>query len=210
MGFSQPHGLSCTHSRLSEVTCQAIHRVANDLFVLYWKILAPGQTKIMKNFNEKKELCFFPSVNMKFRRKCVALDVLVAAMFWYGVGLGKDSPGGTIVKNRPASAGDARDMGLIPGSGRSLGIGNGTHFSILAWKIPWTEEPDRLYGVAKGRTWPEHAHPGHGNADRKFHIDEVSSRNSSIICCDCYSLLFLLFLILLYLVGKWASLVAHC
>ena len=30
-----------------------------------------------------------------------------------------------------------------------------THSSILAWKIPWTEEPDRLqsvHGVAKSQT----------------------------------------------------------
>ena len=34
-------------------------------------------------------------------------------------------PGGRIVKNLSANAGDARDMGLIPGSGRSPGVGNG-------------------------------------------------------------------------------------
>ena len=33
--------------------------------------------------------------------------------------------GGKVVKNLPASAGDARDVGLIPGSGRSPGGGNG-------------------------------------------------------------------------------------
>ena len=32
--------------------------------------------------------------------------------------------GGAVVKNLPASAGDARDMGSIPGSGRSPGVGN--------------------------------------------------------------------------------------
>ena len=32
---------------------------------------------------------------------------------------------GTVVKNPLASAGGARDMGLIPGLGRSLGVGNG-------------------------------------------------------------------------------------
>ena len=26
-----------------------------------------------------------------------------------------------------------------------------THFSILAWKIPWTEEPDRLQSVGLQR-----------------------------------------------------------
>ena len=30
------------------------------------------------------------------------------------------------VKNPPANAGDARDVGSIPGSGRSPGVGNGT------------------------------------------------------------------------------------
>ena len=34
-------------------------------------------------------------------------------------------PGGAAVKNPPANAGDVRDVGLIPGSGRSLGEGNG-------------------------------------------------------------------------------------
>ena len=32
---------------------------------------------------------------------------------------------GTVVKNLPANAGDARDEGSIPGSGRSPGVGNG-------------------------------------------------------------------------------------
>ena len=42
-----------------------------------------------------------------------------------------------MAKNLPANA---RDVGLIPGLGRSLGEGNVTHSSILAWEIPWTEE----------------------------------------------------------------------
>ena len=32
-------------------------------------------------------------------------------------------PGGTVVKNLPAIEGDARDMGSIPGLGRSSGVG---------------------------------------------------------------------------------------
>ena len=42
------------------------------------------------------------------------------------------------------NAGDARDMGSIPGSWRSPGGGNGNLLHILAWRIPWTEEPGRL------------------------------------------------------------------
>ena len=52
-------------------------------------------------------------------------------------------PGGSVVKNPPANAGDS---GLIPGSGRSPGVGNGNHPSIRAMKIPWTEEPDGPWG----------------------------------------------------------------
>ena len=57
---------------------------------------------------------------------------------------GRGFPGRTLVRNPPANAGDA---GLISGSGRSLGEGNGNPLSILAWRIPWTEQPDRLHAV---------------------------------------------------------------
>ena len=50
-------------------------------------------------------------------------------------------PGGTAVKNPPANA---RDASSIPGSGRSSGVGNGNHSSILTWEIPRTEEPGGL------------------------------------------------------------------
>ena len=42
-------------------------------------------------------------------------------------------PGGTVVKNPPASAGDARDRDSIPGVGRSpgVGIGNPLQYSCL-------------------------------------------------------------------------------
>ena len=36
------------------------------------------------------------------------------------------SPDGSVVKNLPANDGDARDVGLIPGLGRSPGGGNGS------------------------------------------------------------------------------------
>ena len=50
-----------------------------------------------------------------------------------------------MVKNPPANPGDAGDMGLILGSERVPGGGNGkTQSSILAWRISWTEEPGRL------------------------------------------------------------------
>ena len=58
-----------------------------------------------------------------------------------------------MVKNLPASVGDARYMGSIPGSGRSSGGGNGNPFQYSclgnpmdrgAWQVS-------VYGVAKSR-----------------------------------------------------------
>ena len=52
-----------------------------------------------------------------------------------------------VVKNLPANAGDAKDLGSIPGSGRSPGEGHGNPLQYLAWRIPWTEEPGRLQSM---------------------------------------------------------------
>ena len=38
----------------------------------------------------------------------------------------------------------AGDLGSISGLGKSLEKERGTHFSALAWKILWVEEPGRL------------------------------------------------------------------
>ena len=57
-------------------------------------------------------------------------------------------PGGSEVR---ASACNAGDPGSIPGSGRSPGEGNGNHSSILAWRIPWREEPGGLQSMGSQR-----------------------------------------------------------
>ena len=49
------------------------------------------------------------------------------------------------VKNQPAKAEDIRDVGSIPGSEDALEKEMATYSGILAWRIPWTEEP----GIAK-------------------------------------------------------------
>ena len=54
-------------------------------------------------------------------------------------------------KNHLANAGDVRDVGLIPGWGRSPGEGHATYSSILAWRIPWTEEPGGLRSIGSQR-----------------------------------------------------------
>ena len=63
-------------------------------------------------------------------------------------------PGGAVVKNLPTNAGDTRDTSLIPGSGRSPGVGNGNLFQYSylensmdrrSWWAP-------LHGVSKSQT----------------------------------------------------------
>ena len=63
-----------------------------------------------------------------------------------------DFPGSSDGKESACNVGD---LGLIPWLGRSPGEGNTAHSSILAWRIPWTEEPGRLHtahGVTKSQT----------------------------------------------------------
>ena len=51
-------------------------------------------------------------------------------------------PGGSVVKNLPANS---RDVSSTPLSGENpLEKEMATHSSILAWRIPWTEEPGWL------------------------------------------------------------------
>ena len=55
------------------------------------------------------------------------------------------------LKNLPANAGDIRDSGSIPGLEGSPGGGHGNALSILAWRIPWLEEPGRLQSMGSHR-----------------------------------------------------------
>ena len=55
-----------------------------------------------------------------------------------------------VVKNLLTISRDARDAGLIPGSGRSSGVGHGNPLQY-AWKIPWKEELGRLQSIGLER-----------------------------------------------------------
>ena len=56
-----------------------------------------------------------------------------------------------VVKNPPANAGGVRDEGLILGWEDPLEKEMAIHSSILAWRIPWTEEPGRLQSMGLQR-----------------------------------------------------------
>ena len=60
-------------------------------------------------------------------------------------------PGGSEVKKLPANTGDTKDAGLILGREDPLEEKMAAHTSILAWRIPWTEEPGGLQSVGSQR-----------------------------------------------------------
>ena len=57
-----------------------------------------------------------------------------------------------VVRNQLASAEDPRDTRSIDASGRSPGGWRGNHSSILAWRIPWTEEAAGLQSIRSQST----------------------------------------------------------
>ena len=63
-------------------------------------------------------------------------------------------PGGTVVKNLPANAGDARDLGSVSGLGRSPGVGSGNplQYSCLKNSMDRGAWRATVHGVAKSQT----------------------------------------------------------
>ena len=49
------------------------------------------------------------------------------------------------------SACSVGDLGSIPGSGHPLEKGMATYSSVLAWRVPWTEEPGGLQSMGSHR-----------------------------------------------------------
>ena len=65
--------------------------------------------------------------------------------------------------------------------------GMATHFSMLAWRVPWTEKPSRLPWVAESWTWLKQANMHtHG-------LSLVSACGATLCCavwasqCGCFS-----------------------
>ena len=57
-----------------------------------------------------------------------------------------------VVKNPPANAGNIRDLGSDPWVGKiPLEKEMATHSSLLAWRVPGTEEPSRLQRIGSHR-----------------------------------------------------------
>ena len=73
---------------------------------------------------------------------------------WDALQKTKDFPGRAVAKNLSANAGAPGDVGLIPGSGRSLGVGNGNplQYSCLENSMDRGAWQATVHGVTKSQT----------------------------------------------------------
>ena len=79
-------------------------------------------------------------------------------VFVYLLYIEKNIPGAQTVKNLPAMQ-QIQVWSL--GWEDPLGEGMATHLSILAWRIPWTEEPDGIQSMGSqrvGHDWTTNTH----------------------------------------------------
>ena len=72
-----------------------------------------------------------------------------------------DFPSVSVVKNSPAMQESQETWVQSLGWEDPLEVGMATHYSILAWRIPWTEEPSGLQSIVSqrvGHDWSDWAH----------------------------------------------------
>ena len=83
-------------------------------------------------------------------------------------------PGGSVVKNLPANAGDAGDASLIPGLGRSPGVGNGNpiQYSCLGEPMDRGAQRATIHGVAR---------VGHDLATKQHQLKDLCAHMCSVM-----------------------------
>ena len=95
--------------------------------------------------------------------------------------------GGSVIKNPPANEGGTGDAASIPGLGRSSAGGMATHSSILAWGIPWTEEPGGLQSMGPQRVGITEGLSTHTHLAHQLDLSIRLYSQSIVICCfDLY------------------------
>ena len=96
--------------------------------------------------------CSMSSSNCGFLT-CIQISQEAGQEVWYSHLL-KNFPQFVVIpsgKETTCNAGDRRDADLILGWDGPLEEGMGTHSSVLAWKIPWMEEPGGLQSMGEQR-----------------------------------------------------------
>ena len=116
--------------------CQSLSRVR--LLVIPWTIA--HQAPLSKGFSKQEYWSGLPSSPSP--RDLPDLEYLDPS-------LSEGFPGGSVVKNPPSKAGETWVQSL--GQEDPLEKETATHTSLLAWRIPWTEEPGGLQSMRPQR-----------------------------------------------------------
>ena len=94
-----------------------------------------------------------------------------------------DFPSGSMVKNLPAMQEALETQVWSLGREQPLEEETPTHLGILAWSIPWTEDPGGLQSMGFQRfkhDWSDRAHT-HAHTRTHTHTHHLNSR-SSLVC----------------------------
>ena len=108
------------------------------------------------------------------------------------------APVALVVKNLPDKAGDSRNVGSFPGSGRSPGGGHGSPLQYFAWRIPRTKEPGGLQSMGSqrvGHNWRNFAHTSGCDISHFWMWHQViwtppPPKNDPLLWFFCYQLAF--------------------
>ena len=96
------------------------------------------------------------SANLKKKhRRCLDTIASQSEVHLTNYTLSSCFPGGAVMKNLPANAGDTGDASLIPGLGRSLGVGNSNPFQYFCLDNPINR--GTWLATVHGLAWTEHA-----------------------------------------------------
>ena len=142
--------------------CHSVPRIHHTAWptVGSWQIFAGNNE--FKSFQKKKNLFGIPEAKEQSVFVLLLFRNIPFQLATYTVS--RASHVVLVVKNPPPNARDVRDAVSIPGSGAPLEEGMATYPSILAWRIPWTEEPGGLRSMRSWRVrhdWSDLAHTPH-------------------------------------------------
>ena len=101
------------------------------------------------------------------------------------------APVALVVKNLPDKAGDARNVGSFPGSGRFPDGGHGNPLQYFAWRIPQTKEPGGLQSMGLQRVGHNWRNLAHTSGYDIGHLQVMWTKKIYIYIC-CISMIFLL------------------